>query len=152
MQAHGRQVRIARQQLGDGFRERIQDTEPALARSGRRAGAAVLVLGQHPRHALAANAQLAGDAAVRGASIRQANYLVARDFVHHLSNSLTRSWLKAATAPASRANHWKRGDRTSRSWGVSPVRPRWTSHTCMRLRRSSNIPSRFPTWFPASLS
>jgi len=44
------------------------------------------------------------DAALRSASVVQADNLIARDFPHARSSSLTKSRLSAATDPASRAS------------------------------------------------
>src|ERR1043166_8954271 len=114
---------IAFQQLGDLIRKRVQQAGPAHALFFHRADAAILVCGQYPGHTLTRNAQQARNAALRSAAIVQSHDLVARELLHPCSNSPTKSWLNAATDPASRASLWKRGSRITRSSGVSPVRP-----------------------------
>src|SRR5256884_9353604 len=152
MESHDCQVGIAFQQLRHGLLERIQPTGPSRALLLRHTRAAIFMICQYLGHRLAVDSQHPSDAPPRSAPVGQPDDLVTRFFVHRLSSSLSRSRLRAATAPASCASFRKRGDKIVRSPGVSPVRPWCASHTSMRPSRSSKTPTRFHTWFPASLN
>jgi hypothetical protein len=123
MQPHRSEMGVAFHQLRDLIRKRVQQAGPRRALLFRGARAAILVRRQCLGHALSSNAQQARNAALRSAAIVQPHDLVARELLHRCSSSPTKSWLNAATEPASRASFWKRGSRIPRSSGVSPVRP-----------------------------
>ena len=123
MQPHRSEMGVAFHQLRNLIRKRVQQAGPRRALLFRGARAAILVRRQCLGHALSSNAQQARNAALRSAAIVQSHDLVARELLHRCSSSPTKSWLNAATEPASRANLWKRGSRITRSSGVSPVRP-----------------------------
>src|ERR1017187_5343905 len=152
VQADRRDVRIALQQLGNVIGEWVQHAGTSPALPLHPFCPVLFVTHQHTGHAVAGDSQQFGDAALRSTAVVQADDLVACRFPHARSSSLTKSRLNAATDPASRASLWKRGSKITRSSGVSPVRPWCASHTSMRPSTSSNIPTRFHTWLPASLS
>ena len=123
MQPHGGQVRIAFQQLRDLIHERVQQARPADAFLVGGPRTAILMIRQHAAYAFAVDSQQACNPALRGAPIVQPDDLVACGLLHRCFSSLTTSWLRVATDPASRASLWKRGARIVRSSAVSPVRP-----------------------------
>src|SRR5213078_3167975 len=104
MQSHRGQVGIALEQLRDLIRERVQQARPVRTLLFRCARAAILVIRQDAAHTLAIDSQQTCDPALRGASVMQPHDLVARGLLHRGSSSLTKSWLSAATDPASRAS------------------------------------------------
>ena len=123
VQADRRDVRIALQQLGDVIGEWVQHAGPSRALHFHRFCPVLFVTRQHAGRALASDSQQFGDAPLRSTSVVQADDFVARRFLHVRSSSPTKSRLSAATDPASRASRWKRGNKITRSSGVSPVRP-----------------------------
>src|SRR6266576_1925260 len=117
MESHGGQVGIAFQQLRHGLLERIQPTRPSRSLLLRHTRSAIFMICQYPGDRLSVDSQHPGDAATRSAPVGQPDDLVTRFFVHGLSSSLSRSRLRAATAPASCASFRKRGDKIVRSPG-----------------------------------
>src|SRR2546429_3192345 len=109
MESHDCQVGIAFQQLRHGLLERIQPTGPSRALLLRHTRAAIFMICQYLGHRLAVDSQHPSDAPPRSAPVGQPDDLVTRFFVHRLSSSLSRSRLRAATAPASCASFRKRG-------------------------------------------
>src|SRR6266480_2484390 len=152
MEPHGGQVGVAFEQLCHGLLERIQQAGPPRWLRLRHTRSVIFMICQYLSDRLSVDTQHPGDAATGSAPIEQPDDLVARFLGRGLSNSLIRSRLRAATDPASCASFRKRGDKIMRSPGVSPVRPWCASHTSMRPSRSSKTPTRFHTWFPASLN
>jgi hypothetical protein len=104
MQANRRDVRIALQQLCDVIGEGVQHAGPSRALRFHRLRSMLFVARQHAAHALAGDSQQFCDAALRSTSVVQADDLVACRFPHARSSSPTKSWLNAATDPASRAS------------------------------------------------
>src|SRR5207237_1179609 len=70
----------------------------------RHTRAAIFMICQYLGHRLAVDSQHPSDAPPRSAPVGQPDDLVTRFFVHRLSSSLSRSRLRAATAPASCAS------------------------------------------------
>src|SRR5215475_2705159 len=153
MQADRGQVRVAFQQLRDLIRVGIQQSGFARTTVLRLFISLASVPLQNAVDALTVDIEQACDRSLGSSGIVQPDDLVARGFVHAAGFiSVTRSRLRAATDAASRDSRSKRGARTARSSAVSPARPWCASQTSMRPSTSNSSPTRFQTWFPASLS